>query len=92
MQNQSGYNTWVLLSQKYYLFFFFFFCLFFFLSSSFCFAFFSFIYRNFRYVAVFRTVDIVKERSCAMPLLNILIANGKNRPECIVFFIERFLM
>ena len=27
------------------------------------------------YVAVFRTVDIVKERSCAIPLLNILIYN-----------------
>ena len=32
MQNQSGYNTWVLLSQKYYLVFYFvlFFCFFFF--------------------------------------------------------------
>ena len=27
------------------------------------------------YVAVFKTVDIVKERSCAMPLSNILIYN-----------------
>ena len=62
MKINSGYNTWALLSQKCYLFF-----------SSFCFAFFSFILRNFRYVAVFRTVDIVKKRSCAMPLLNILI-------------------
>ena len=43
--------------------------------SSFCFAFFRFISRNFMYVAVFGTVDIVKERSCAMPLLNILIYN-----------------
>ena len=51
-------------------------CFFFFVFfSSFCFAFFSFIQRNFRYVAVFRTVDIVKERSCAMSLLNILIYN-----------------
>ena len=54
-------------------FMFFFFLVFF--CSSFCFAFFSFIYLNFRYVAVFRTVAIVKERSCVMPLLNILIYN-----------------
>ena len=53
-----------LLSQKFYLFF-----------SSFFFALFSFILQNFRYVAVFRPVEIVKERSCAIPSLNILIYN-----------------
>ena len=41
--------------------------------SSFGFAVFSFIYQNSRYVAVFITVEIVKERSCAMPSLNMLI-------------------
>ena len=64
----------------FFLFFLFFvFCFFLFLYLffffSFSFTFFSFISRNFRYVAVYRTVDIVKERSGAMPLLNILIYN-----------------
>ena len=56
-------------------FLFYFFSVFFFFVFFFFFALFSFIQRNIRYVAVFRTVDIVKERSCAMLLLNILIYN-----------------
>ena len=54
----SDYNTWALLSQKIYPFFFFLFCIL------------QLYITKFRYVAVFRTVDIVKERSCAMPLLS----------------------
>ena len=47
-------------------FFFFFFC-------SFCIL--QLYITNFKYVAVLRTVDIVKERNCAMSLLDILIYN-----------------
>ena len=65
MKINSGYNTWALLSQKCYLVFFFFFL--------FCIL--QLYITKFQYVAVFRTVDIVKKRNCAMPLLYILIYN-----------------
>ena len=64
MQNQCWLIPGALLSQKFLSF-----------ILLFVLHFFSFIYRNFKYVAVFRTVEIVKERSCAMPLLDILIYN-----------------
>ena len=51
-------------SQKFYLFF-----------LLFVLVFFSYTYRNFRYVAVLRTEEITKKRNCAMPTLNILIYN-----------------
>ena len=56
--------------KKIYLFFFFFLLLLLFVLHS------SALYNEISdYVAVVRTVDIVKNRSCAMPLLNILIYN-----------------
>ena len=56
----AGYNTWGFTFSEILSFFL--------SSSSFCFAFFS-------YFAIFGIVETVKERSCAMASLNILIYN-----------------
>ena len=44
---------------------------FFYLFIFFCI--FTFIYQNFIYVTVYRTIEIVKDCSCALPLLNMLM-------------------